>query len=159
MGSSSKTRDVRVSERALATQSQPGPRRADERLWKSGTENRPQDSGEAYCESKIPQVTDNSAAEEKLIHQFRLHVPIATDVETGNAIGGLPQELRAQIDSAYVQTDKYVPALIGMFKVAGITTMSFDDILPLNRVPAMGDMRLDRPLEQRGKACPSGRPF
>lgn len=121
--------------------------------WEGMIETRPEDSGDAYYEYNIPLVAVDSVGEKKVNLQFHPGLPNATNVETGDPIGGLPDDmpegLRVQINTANVHTNDYLAVLTEFFRAAGITTTYLDDIHPWIRVTAMAlYVRIDRGVSE-----------
>lgn len=121
--------------------------------WQGKIKTRPEDMGDAYYEYNIPVVAVDSVGEKKVNFQFRPGLPNATHVETGDQIGGIPQDLpeglRVQIASANVHPNDYLEVLTELFRILGIHTGYLDDIHPWSRVTGFAIyVRIDRALSE-----------
>lgn len=108
---------------------------------------------DAFYEYQIPVVAIDDTGERKATFQFRPAFPNATNVDNGEPIRSLPDDLpeglRIQVLSANVDPDEYIPILEALFRELDINTEYLDDVHPWSRVVQLAMyVRLNREVSE-----------
>lgn len=99
------------------------------KYWESKIATRPDDAGDAYYEYQINVVADDDVHRKRINYQFRIAIPDATHVDTGNRIQSLPADLpegiRVQVDSANVEPEAILEVLRDLMDQLGVDPSYF----------------------------------
>lgn len=101
----------------------------------------PGEDFDAFYEYQIPVVAIDDTGERKATFQFRPALPNATNIDTGEPIQSLPDDLpeglRVQVLSANIDPDEYIPILTALFDQLDINRSYLESIHPWSRVVQM----------------------